>query len=149
MARVLMARGDFSGAIAEATGSAANGTPGERLTTNSILFDEVAAKTAESVTQNRQAFDSGQLSREAFFKATQAQSARVDSLLALLRSSAPPADSAEGIANPYRHRVSAAALLSQAVGSMLTFLESDDAKAGEQAKLLLGEFRKELAVAAP
>ena len=150
MARVRMARGDFSGAIAEAVrGGAASGTPLERLVTNSQIFDEVAAKTAESVTQNRQAFDSGQLSREAFFKATQAQSARVDSLLSLLRSSAPPAESAEGVASPYRHRVSAAALLSQAVGSMLTFLESDDAKAGEQAKLLLGEFRKELAVAAP
>lgn len=146
VARVLIARGDFNGAVAEASGS--GGTPRERLATSSALFDEIASKTADSVTQNRLAFDGGQLSREAFFKATQAQSARVDSLLGLLRSSPPPAGAAEGITSPYHHRVSAAALLSQAVGSMSAFLESDDKKAGEQAKLLLSEFRKELLVAA-
>jgi Flp pilus assembly protein TadD len=143
VARVLIARGDFTGAIAEVSGAnKSETTPQERLDLNSALFDEIAGKTAESVAQNRQAFDAGQLSREAFFKATQAQSARVDSLLALLRSQDPPAGSAEGIVSPYRHRVWSATLLSQAVGSMLAFLESDDKKAGEQAKLLLSEFRK-------
>jgi tetratricopeptide (TPR) repeat protein len=148
VARVLIARGDFNGAIAEvSTSNSSAGTPQERLAITSVLFDEIAAKTADSVAQNRQAFDGGQLSREAFFKATEAQSARVDSLLTLLRSAAPAAGSAEGVTSVYHRRISAAALLSQAVGSMLTFLESDDKKAGEQAKLLLTEFRKELTAA--
>jgi tetratricopeptide (TPR) repeat protein len=146
VARVLVARGDYTGAIAEVSNNT-GGTAMERLGTNSVLFDEIALKTADSVTQNRQAFSDGQLTREAVYKATQAQSARVDSLLALLRSSPPPPEALEGLTTPYRHRVAAAALLSQAVGCQLSFLESDDKKAGEQAKLLLVEFRKELAAA--
>ncbi|MES2463956.1 MAG: tetratricopeptide repeat protein [Armatimonadota bacterium] len=147
LARVLISRGNFAGAIEEVRSASNASSPQERLAIDAALFDDVTAKTADSVVQNRQAFDSGQLSREAFFKATQAQSARVDTLLSLLRSHEPPTGSPEGIVSPYRHRVSAAALLSQAVGSMLSFLESDDTKAGEQAKLLLSEFRKELSAA--
>jgi predicted Zn-dependent protease len=148
VARVLIARGDFNEAMAEvSTDKSPAGTTKERLDTVSVLFDEIAAKTADSVAQNRQAFDGGQLSREAFFKATQAQSGRVDSLVSLLRSSAPPSGSPEGLTAPFHRRIAAAALLSQAVGAMLTFLESDDKKAGEQARLFLGEFRRELAAA--
>ncbi|MBC8101716.1 MAG: tetratricopeptide repeat protein [Cytophagales bacterium] len=148
VARALMARGDFSGALAEVgVGGTAGGSQGERLSTASALFDEIAVKTANSVVQNREAFDGGQLSREAFYKATTAQSARAGSLLSLLRSAAPPAAAAERITRPYRHRVFAATLLSQAVDGMLSYLQTGDRNAGEQAKVLLTEFRKELAAA--
>jgi len=145
LARVAVSRGDFNGAIADIAD--AGGDPTARLALTSTLFDEVAQKTADAVAQNRTAFDNGQLTREVIYKATTAQSARVVSLLSLLRASAPPADAAPTVMKPYRHRVFAATLLSQAVDGVLAYLEKGEKSAGDQATLLIGEFRKELAAA--
>ncbi len=148
VARLLIAKGDYNGALTEiGQGTGAAGATGSQLATVSALFDEISTKTADAVTQNRLAFDGGQLSREAFFRATQAQSGRITSLLALLVSSAPPSGSPEGITGSYGHRKLAASLLSQAIEAMLGFLQDGDKKSGEQAKLLITEFRKELDLA--
>jgi len=145
LARVAISRGDFNGAIAQIAD--VGGDSAVRLALTSTLFDEVAQKTADAVAQNRVAFDGGQLTREVIYKATTAQSARVVSLLSLLRASAPPADAAPAVMKPYRHRVFAATLLSQAVDGVLAYLEKGEKGAGDQATLLIGEFRKELAAA--
>ena len=148
VARLLIAKGDYNGAMAEINQNAGSATsPVNQLATMSLLFDEIATKTADAVTQNRQAFDGGQLSREAFFKATQGQSARISSLLTILVSSAPVSGSSEGVTASYGHRKLAASLLSQALDAMLGFLQDGDKKSGEQAKLLINEFRKELDLA--
>jgi tetratricopeptide (TPR) repeat protein len=146
IARVLGARGDFADARSEvALHSGAD--PRSGLTMASAVFDEVVDRTADDVAANRTAYDATQLTREAFYKATMAQADRTSQALAFLRAAAPPGETDAAVLRPYRHRVFAATLLSQAVAGMLGYLQRGDVTSATQATLLLEEVRKEIAVA--
>lgn len=148
VARVLAARGDLAGAVARLVPSEAGpGTASDfaaRHAASVALFDENAKQIATLLAQNRAAWESKALSREAFYKATSNQAQRAVTLVQLLKQVPPPAGADTDARNSHRRRVSAANLLSQAASQMLAFIETGNADAGAQASLLLVEFRREL-----
>ncbi len=147
LARLLAQKGDYNGALAAITSGANNGgDAAARSLAARSLFDDGAKRVANLLAQNRVAWEAGTLSREAFYKATAAQSERATALLALLKAVPPPAGGPNGevLTRAHKRRVFAAALLSQSVAAMVTFLETGKESDGVEARLLLTEFQKEL-----
>jgi len=145
LARLLANRGDYVGALAEITSGGGDDAT-ERALAARALFDEGAKRVASLLTQNRAAWENGTLSREAFYKATTAQSERAAALLNLLKVVPPPptGPNADVLGRAHKKRVFAAALLSQSVAAMVTFLETGKESDGSEARVLLGEFQKEM-----
>jgi hypothetical protein len=115
-----------------------------RYSTARSLFDDGALRIAQLLRQNRSAFARKTLGRDVFFKVTNAQSARVTSLLNLLKSVPPPPGAGEAAAKAHRRRVFAASLLSQALAESLAGLETGKPDADEQAEVFLNEFDREM-----
>lgn len=148
--RHLAAKGDFKAALSElGPDDEAAATPGQRAARHAaatVLFDEHAPRIATLMMQNRQAWESKTLSREAFYKATASHQSRINDLLAMLNA-APPEKTDAASTKAHAKRVHAATLLAQAATSLVNYLETGNADSGSQATLWLNEFRKELAQA--
>jgi Tfp pilus assembly protein PilF len=144
LARVLAARGDYEAAIAEMTAIEGEGGQEARYETALRLFDDGTTRIADLLAENREAYENGTLAREVFFRATAAQSARINALLALMKAVPPPQDATELVRKTHRQRVFAASLLTQGVAAILAQLETGDTSAGSQATVFLNEFRTEM-----
>jgi tetratricopeptide (TPR) repeat protein len=140
LVHVYTARGNYTAALEQVGAS-------DRVARHSAaiqIFDQASAEIAARMKENRAAWEAKKISREAFYKATTAQSQRATALVTLLRS-APPADNSPDTAKKGQaRRVLSASLLAQASTALLNFLETGSADSGSQADLWLVEFQKEL-----
>lgn len=139
--RILAARGDFDLALKEA---AESGSPLGRYTLATVVFIESANQIAGRIAQTRAAWEEGKVTREAFYKAVNAQSERATRLVALLTTSAPPQEVAEIERQAHKRRVLAGSLLSQAIASLIGYLETGEAAAAVRSRTLLTEFLFEM-----
>ena len=62
----------------------------------------------------------------------------------MLRAAPPSESSGEALRKKHNQRIFAASLLAQASASLLSYLDSGDAEAGEQATIYLDDFEKEM-----
>jgi tetratricopeptide (TPR) repeat protein len=143
LAHLLAQHGDFEAALAAITPLGSNPSAQVRASTAAALFDEFATQVAATLRQNRTAWETKQMSREAFYKATVNQVTQANALVNLLKST-PPTDTDTLIKQRYGHRLLAGALLAQAAAALQTFLETGDKESGAQSSLWLTEFQKEL-----
>lgn len=139
--RIVAARGDLDEALKEASETP---HPLGRWTFATVVFLDAASPIAVRIAQTRSGWEAGQVSREAFYKAVNAQSERASRLVALLTTSPPPDTVSDSEKNAHRRRVLAATLLSQAVSTLATFLETGEAAAGVRSRTLLEEFLREM-----
>ena len=145
LARYYAAQGDFNAALTALSGS--QSTPDVRSRAAAPLFDDAAVRLADSLTSNRAAWETGKITREAMYKATQAQSARATLLSDLLKSAPSPASAGSVENKAYLRRVHGASVLVQAISALLNLLDSGDRDAGDESTLLIAEFRREIAAA--
>jgi tetratricopeptide (TPR) repeat protein len=144
IARVHAARGDYQGALNELTATGKSGSPNARQNAVITIFNDAAPEIARLMKTNREAWEGKTLSREAFYNATQSQSKRANALLSMLRAAPPSESSGEALRKKHNQRIFAASLLAQASASLLSYLDSGDAEAGEQATIYLDDFEKEM-----
>lgn len=144
LARFYAGQGDYKAALAALSSVGAAAPVETRSRAAASMFDEGAVRLADTLAQNRTAWETGKITREGMYKATRAQAIRAGLLADLIKSapSSAPAKSPENKA--YLRRVHAASVLVQAVSSLINLLDSGDRDAGDEATLLLGEFRKEI-----
>jgi len=140
LARLLVAKGALEDAARETKAS----PEAVRHIMATVVFLEAASALAVRVVQNRTAWEGGKLSREVFYKATVSQSERAKLLAELLASAVPPESEREVVRMAHNRRVLAANLLSQALGSLQTFLETGEVTAGSRARTLISEFYNEM-----
>lgn len=139
--RILSARGDFDEALKEAGDSP---SPLGRYTLATVVFIESANQIAGRIAQTRAAWEEGKVTREAFYKAIAAHNERATRLIALLTTSAPPPEVPEVEKQAHKRRVLAGSLLSQAISSLTSYLETGEAAAAARARTLLTEFLLEM-----
>jgi hypothetical protein len=143
LVRVYADRGNFSAALEQIAPS----DPNARHAAAIQIFDHASTDIATRMKENRTAWEAKKISREAFYKATTAQSQHANALVTLLRSAPPAANSPDPVKKGQARRVLAASLLAQASTSLINFLETGSADSGSQADLWLSEFQKELSEA--
>jgi len=143
--RIVAARGDLDEALRE---SAEFTHPLGRWTFATVVFLESAAPIAVRIAQTRSGWEAGNVSREAFYKAVNAQSERASRLVALVTTSPPPDTVSESETSAHRRRVLAGTLLSQAIATLANFLETGDAPSGVRSRTLIEEFLREMKNAA-
>ena len=145
LARIYAAEGEYQTALTALSGSGAS--PLARSRAAGTLFDEASVRLADVLSSNRTAWETGKITREGMYKATQAQATRAALLVDVLKSAPSPALAGSPENQAYQHRIRAAQVLGQSVGSLLTLLDSGDREAGIQSNLLLDTFRREAAAA--
>ena len=142
LATVLADSGDLPGALDLLTSGRNSAT--ERSQQAGILFDRIAPRIADALTENRRVWQQGQIRREAFYQATQRQQVRMASFVALLNDTAPPATNMN--AKWHQRRLLAAAALTEAAASLLVYLESNEASASDRANLNFSTYRREMGI---
>ena len=145
LARIYAAEGEYQTALSALSGSGAS--PEARSRAAAALFDDAALRLADVLSSNRTAWETGKITREGMYKATQAQATRAALLADVLKSAPSPALAGTPNSKAYLLRVHAAQVLMQSVASLTTLLDSGDRDAGQQSAVLLATFRKEVEAA--
>ncbi len=140
LARLRAARGDYRGALEELSQAEIDGAV--RYLVARDLFVNGANTMIAAVLRDQKAFEQSRMSRDVFFTASDAQARRAGEMLLMLRGAPPSGDST--LLRAYRHRMLAASLLSQAMASVLSYLDTGESAANSKATVLLSEAKREM-----